>query len=353
MQDPNDELIRIDGNYLEGGGQIIRSALAFSIISGKPFIVENIRKGRTDPGLKAQHVETIKVLKDISDSTAKGDYLKSDCLTFYPGKIKDSNISVDIGTAGSITLLLCGVLPAIIHSKKRVRLKIRGGTDVEWSPCIDYFENNLLPILEQFSTIKLEVKRRGFFPKGGGIVDIQIKPKEESEGNFLSFSYNNPNKLLRIHGKSIASGELRESEVSERQAKGAKKVLSELGVKTSIETSYVQTDSIGTNITLWGEYENGNRFICTSKLGEIRRRAESIGGEAANKFLEENSLGACVDSYLADQLIPYMALFPGSSIKTSWITNHTLTNIYTIKQFLDIDFEVDKEKKIIRSMRKK
>ena len=170
-------MLQLDGSYLEGGGQIIRTALALSTITQKPFEATNIRKGRPQPGLKSQHLFCIKALEELCNAKSEGAELGSTYLKYSPGKIKPQTLSIDIGTAGSISLLLQSLLIPSILSDSKVRLKITGGTDGKWAMPFDFLDNVFLPHLQKYAEIKTSLIRRGYYPKGGGKVDIKVNPK--------------------------------------------------------------------------------------------------------------------------------------------------------------------------------
>ncbi len=353
-------MIEIDGSFLEGGGQIVRTALAISTVIQKPFCVFNIRKGRPKSGLKNQHLYCIKALEKLCNAKTEGAELGSMKLKYVPGKIKGQTISIDIGTAGSVTLLLQSLLLPAFFSNSKVRFKISGGTDVQWSPQFDYFANVVIPQLQRFSEmIEISLVKRGYYPKGGGKVDIKIKPKfslekiKEAPQINLIEQYN----LIQIKGISHASLDLQKAQVAERQARSARIALGRFNCPINIRTEYRETLSTGSGITLWAifskdldEIDIFNPIrIGADALGERGKRAEDVGKEAADKLIQEINSKAPVDSHLADNLIPFLALF-GGRIKVSKITPHTLTNIYTCEQFLGKIFELDEDKKIIRQL---
>ena len=349
-------MIELDGNYGESGGQIVRTALALSTITQKPFEVTNIRKGRPKPGLKAQHLFCVKALEELCNAKVGYAELGSTKLRYLPEKIKGKTISIDIGTAGSITLLLQSLLIPSLFAK--TRLKITGGTDVSWSPQFDYFNNVILPQLRKYADIECSLLKRGYYPKGNGKVDIKIKPKFtlETINEAPSIDLTEQHDLMQIKGVSHASTDLQNANVAERQAKAAKLFLNKLNCPIHIQTQYQDTLSTGSGITLWAIFSKDTEDIDFNNpirlgadvLGEKSKRAEDVGKEAAENLLKEIDSKAPVDSHLADSLIPFLALF-GGKIKVSSITDHTLTNIYVCEQFLDKKFKIDKENNIIEA----
>ncbi len=362
-------MIKLDGSHGEGGGQIVRTALALSTLTGKAFEVGNIRKGRCDSGLKPQHVYCIKALQELSGAKADGVEVGSEKLVFYPGQVKARTLSIDVGTAGSITLLLQSLLLPLFFSSGKTRLKITGGTDVMWSEPYDYFKQVLLPHLQRFcDKAEVVMEQRGYYPKGGGKVEFTVLPKfKVSEAGSFSqlnellkecpkISLIDQGKLSVIRGVSHSSSDLQKGEVAERQAASAKRELSSLGCPVNIEASYSKSFSTGSGITLWAVFENAKGeidslnpvILGSDALGEKAKRAEDVGKEAADALISQIKSKAPVDSYLADQLIPFMALC-GGEIKVSSITQHTMTNIHVVEQFLGKAFEVDEKENIIRS----
>ena len=331
-------MIEIDGNYGEGGGQIIRTALALSTITGKSFIVKNIRHNRDQSGLKNQHLTGIIALEKLSGAKVSNVDLGSEEFEFVPGKIVPQTLTIDIKTAGSITLLMQSLLLPCCEAEGKTRLKIIGGTDTKWSPSLDYFINLILPKFEKLAKFKIHEIKRGYYPKGQGFLDISIKPRENPD--FSPIDLTVKPEITKIKGISSASNELRAADVAHRQAKSAKKKLSTLDIPVKIVEEYTKTKSIGTVITLWMD-NLGADF-----LGERRKRAEGVGAEAGANLLLLLCSDGVVDSHLADNLIPLLALY-GGKIKTDKITNHIRSNIYVCEKFLDVKFEIDEEKNII------
>jgi len=341
-------MIHIDGSHEEGGGQIIRTALALSTLTGKSFRADKIRHNRPKPGLKQQHLTCISALEELSFAKVSGAEPSAESFEFIPGKVIPRTMSIDIGTAGSITLLLQSLLLPCMFADGKVRLKIRGGTDTKWSIPIDYFINVIMPNLVPYANLRINDIQRGYYPKGGGLVDITIKPLlHRSDDDFLQNITEKPidlakkRPLNKISGISSASQELRSAEVAKRQASGAKKKLSSHCPVKIIE-EYQETASVGTVITLW----NDSSTMGSDSLGEPKKRAEAVGAEAGSELLLLLCSDAAVDNHLADNLIPLLAL-TGGIIRTDEITGHILSNIYVCEKFLGCRFQVDKKEKII------
>jgi RNA 3'-phosphate cyclase len=367
-------MIQINGAYLEGGGQIARTALAFSTLVQKAFEITDIRKGRKVPGLKNQHLYCIKSLKELCSSVVEGDKFGSTSLIYYPRKIVAKTLDIDVGTAGSVTLLLQGILMPAMFASKPITINIQGGTDVKWSTSFDYFNNVLLPQIQRFAKIEANLLKRGYYPKGQGQVEIKINPiyKINEFDSFNEFKkhinedVNNYDlleqfNLIQIKGISHASSDLQNGNVAERQAQAAKQELSEkYKSPINISVSYQKTASTGSGITLWAIFsknkddidENNPIRVGADFLGEERKNSEDVGKEAAINLIKEIESKAAVDKHLADQILPFMALLDGSKIKVSEITDHCRTNIYAIQQFLGSVFGVYEENKIIKTNEK-
>ncbi|MEM2916318.1 MAG: RNA 3'-terminal phosphate cyclase [Candidatus Woesearchaeota archaeon] len=296
-------MIELDGSLGEGGGQIVRTALALSIITQKPFHVVNIRQGRDTPGLKMQHLNCIKALQKLSESQAERALLGSTELKFIPAPLKGRSLAVDIETAGSITLFLQAVLLPCALSGKQMKIEVMGGTDVAWSMPIDYFKEVLVPQLRRWAEIDVKVEKRGYYPAGNGKVVIRVKPKEEKKPIELLEQHN----LVHIKGISHAAKSLEQARVAERQAHSAQQALSKLNCPVSIRSEYADTLSLGSGITLWAVFSKRKDDIDVSNpvilgadcLGERGLPAEQVGKTAAERLLNAIESRAPVDIHLA------------------------------------------------------
>ena len=326
-------MLEIDGSYGEGGGQILRTTIAMSAVTGRSVCIKNIRAKRPKPGLAAQHLEAVRCIALLTDADVRGLKLGSTELTFYPKEVKSGEYDIDIGTAGSITLLLQCLMPVAMRSNDVVSINIRGGTDVAWSPPIDYLRYVMLPTIAKMGyDAHIDLIRRGYYPRGGGLVKAVIHPSDLS-GVVLQ------GEKIEIMGISHCSR--LPKHVAIRQAMSAKEVLAEGECDAQISTECSQYESTGSGITLWCPGMGG------SSLGEKGKPAEEVGREAARDLLEELRSGASTDVHLADQLIPYMALADGEcSLTTRLLTSHARTNIWVVERFLDVQFKIE-EKELV------
>ncbi len=362
-------MIEIDGNYGESGGQIVRTALALSTLTQQPFHISNIRAGRKNPGLKHQHLYGIKTLAALCNAKTHDAVLGSLSLMYAPFALAAKNLTVDIETAGSIPLLLQSVMLPCLFANRRMTLSIRGGTDVSWSPSIDYVTYVMVPQFRKFADVTIKLLRRGYYPKGNGFVEVIIAPRYHRKdfSDTASFLHHlrgvckpvqltAQGKMLAIKGISHASAQLQERHVAERTAQAAISFLkSHIPCGIDITSEYGETDSIGSGLTLWAAFTLTDEvdyynpiIIGADGLGEKEKQAEVLGKEVAGQLLSEIQSGGVVDRHLADMLIPAMALLGNSAIKTSEITPHTSTNIYATEQFFGACFTKDTEQKIIR-----
>lgn len=327
-------MIVIDGSYGEGGGQILRTSVALSVITGKPVKIIKIRANRPNPGLRPQHLHGILALKELSNAKVKGAEVGSTALEFIPGKAEPKHIRVPVKTAGSITLVLQALLPAMAFTGGS--FEITGGTDVPWSPPVDYLKNVTLFALEKMGLkVELELKRRGHYPKGGGLVTGRVEPWEERKP-LVALEWG---RIERFGGISHATN--LPAHVAERQAKAAKERLEELySAPAEIETEVSRSLGPGSGIVVWAETDSLR--LGGDALGKRGKPAEAVGREAADELIEALTLRKATDKFLGDQLIPFLA-FAGGEIGVTEITNHLVTNVWVVEQFLGKTFEVEGE----------
>ncbi|MEW6069541.1 MAG: RNA 3'-terminal phosphate cyclase [Candidatus Thermoplasmatota archaeon] len=333
-------MITIDGSYGEGGGQILRTAVGLSALTKKPIKVENIRAKRSKPGLQPQHLTAVKSVAELCNAEVKGLEKRSKELEFYPKEAKGGSFKFDVGTAGSITLVLqCCLLPSIF-SNSETKLKIIGGTDVKFAPPIDYFKNVFLKLLQKLGIeVELKLMRRGYYPRGGGEVEVLIKPVKEIK----SLSLEDRGALKQIEGIAFISN--LPDHILKRIKHSALKEL--INYPAKIEEALSLAYGQGTGITLWARYDN--TYLSSSCLGERGLPAEKVGSTAALELLKEIESGATIDIHVTDQILPYLALAKRSStFLTREVSLHAQTNMWLIKHFLDVEFDVKDERGLKR-----
>ncbi len=334
-------MIVIDGSYGEGGGQILRTALSISCITGKPFRIFNIRKGREKPGLMPQHLASIMAAREISDADIEGAFIGSTELIFSPRRIKAGEYSFNIGTAGSTILLLQTLIPPLIFAGDLSRILIKGGTHVPFSPIYDYTEKVFAEFLNMLGIrISLRIRSYGFYPKGGGSIEAEIYPVE----SILPIEILEKGRLKRIGGcSSVANLPI---SIAERQRTSAIKYMKErLGdeVPIHLETMNVPSPSEGTFLFLKCEFDLS--IAGFSSLGRRGKSAEKVGEEAASGLISFLRTDGAIDPHLADQIVLYLSMASAPSRFTvSSITDHLLTNLYTIRHFFKIRYSVNGEK---------
>ncbi len=331
-------MIEIDGSYGEGGGQILRLSVALSAITGKPVRIYNIRAKRRNPGLSYQHLTAIKALAEVCKAKTVGVELRSKELEFYPGKLRGGKYFFDVGTAGSVFLVMQSLLPALIFAERESVIKLRGGTDVPKAPPADYFVNVFSRLLEKMG-IKMEVKvlRRGFYPKGGGEVLVKVFPVHEISGLKLE----ERGELRKVEGRIwLYSLPDHIGERMKREAMILTYNLMKVTPKLLIEKG--SSISPGTGIVMWGEYES--TIIGADSLGKKGKRAEEVARECVSMLNEHHRSKATLDINAADQLLIFMALAKSpSSFVTLRLTSHTSTCMWLIRKFVEVEFEREEE----------
>jgi len=338
-------MIEIDGSYLEGGGEILRTANALSVITKKDCHIFNIRKKRPKPGLRPQHLLGIQALAKLCNGRLEGDVLGSKEIKFYPGASYRNFIPINIPSAGSITLVLQTLVLPALFAPEPIKIIFNGGaTDTFFSPTIDYFQYVFLRILKKIlypimngsgeAKIEINIIKRGYYPEGGAKVEVKVFPAKLKKLNLLERG-----KLQKILVISGASEFLKNKKVAERQIAGVREILGRLKLPVKEKIEYYKTQCPGSQICLIAEFKN--TIIGTDNLGKLGKRAEDVGKEAAIALLKEQKSQACLDKHLADQILPFLALVSEkSNVTVSEITNHCKTNIWATEKFLDGNFEI-------------
>jgi RNA 3'-terminal phosphate cyclase (ATP) len=324
------EPIKIDGGRGEGGGQIIRSAVTLSAITGKPVEIENIRKNRKVPGLRPQHLLGVKILSKMCQAKVEGLYVNSTLLKFFPSQGLNLDLQEDIGTAGSIPLILQVLIPAASLMKNSLKLSIIGGTDVPWSPTIDYTKHVFAEVFSRIGLdFTLETKRRGYYPKGGGLVETQIQPCKNM----------NPISLLErstISARLLCTCSHIPMEMVEREVHDAKNILAKNGFDCEITIKEDNALDKGCSILIFSQDANS----ITGSDGIYQKSLNGLGQSVARKFIESN-LG--VDLYLSDMLVVPLSLVKETSVyRVKQITKHLETNLFVASKMTGCRYGIGK-----------
>ena len=340
-------MMEIDGSQKSGSGTILRLSIAVAAITGQPLHITNIRQNRPQPGLKPQHLEAVLTAGKLCNAKIQGAKLGSRELWFTPQEIKGGNIEATIETAGSIPMLLLATLPICLLAENPVRLHVaKGGTDTIHAPTINYLRFVFLPTLKQMGVdVEINIQKYGYYPKGMGEATLTVKPNPHLKPVTLETF----GKLKGVKGVSVCTF-LADRQVAERQAKAAKDYLSQNCYVADIQVINDQSNPIqkGSSIVLWAETDTGV-IVGSDAIGELRKMSEAVGKEAAQRLLAELSVKPTVDIFLADMLIPYMAL---AKVKSSFlcrsISEHIESNIWLIEKMLNVKFTIEKVNNLYR-----
>lgn len=347
------KILKIDGSTGEGGGQIIRTALSLSMLTGTPIEITNIRAGRAKPGLMRQHLVCVQASQQISDAAVTGAHLGSTTFRFVPAAIKSGDYTFDIGSAGSTSLVLQTLLPALLfanvdeHSKSTVTIK--GGTHNPLAPTTDFLIQAFVPVLARLGMqVDIELQQVGFAPIGGGSIKATITPFLR-RANTLSLKLKERGELINI--TLVASVLNLDYDICKRELASTQASLVESGIdKTLITTHSRKLQGIGEGNTCYAQVTHQFGKMYTQQyhqemftlLGEKRSSAENMGNRLAGlvkRYLFNTD--ALVDEYLTDQLLLPLALSGGGAFSSRMISGHTETQAWLIEQFLPVEIQFD------------
>jgi RNA 3'-terminal phosphate cyclase (ATP) len=340
-------VFEVDGNEKSGSGTILRLSVALAAVTGQPLHIYNIRAKRPQPGLKPQHLEAVLTAARLCNAKVEGAVLRSRELWFRPNEIKGGSYEAEIGTAGSIPMLLLTVLPICVYAKAPVRLHIaKGGTDTWSAPTINYLRFVLLPTLRKMGlNAELTVQGYGYYPKGMGEATLTVEPCPK----LTPFSLEAFGNLRRVKGYSVCTF-LADKRVAQRQADAAKQHLAHAGYTANIEVVNDTSNPLqkGSSIVLWAETDTG-AILGADAIGELGKPSEAVGREAAEKLLAELEATPTVDVHMTDMLIPYVALAEGTSaFVTRKVSDHLEANIWLAEKMLGTKFNVTKTDGLFR-----
>ncbi|MGQ9759241.1 MAG: RNA 3'-terminal phosphate cyclase [Candidatus Methanomethylicaceae archaeon] len=331
-------VLEIDGSYGEGGGQLLRSSVALSCVTGRAIKVFNIRGKRPRPGLQPQHVTALEAAAEVSGAEVQGLSAGSREVYFEPKAIKGGNYSFDIKTAGSVTLVMQTLLPILSFADQPSEVTIVGGTDVPWSPTVDYFKYVALEAFRRIGVdATLELLRRGHYPRGGGRVVLRTRPIKP----LSPIAAVKRGRILSVRGVSHCTS--LPAHVASRQASSALKVLREGGIRdVRVAEERTEGEDPGSGIALWAEVEGG-LGLGADAIGAREKRAEEVGREAGAKLMAELKTGMAADRHLGDMLIIYMAMAKGhSKVGVSSLTLHAETMIWLTERFMGLSWTVER-----------
>ena len=320
-------MLTIDGSFGEGGGQILRSALALSMLTGTPFRIENLRAKRRKPGLMRQHLTAVRAATVVSGATVSGDAIGSSTLEFAPGKVRGGDYTFSVGTAGSATLVLQTVLPALVVGSEPSRLVLEGGTHNPMAPPFEFLAKAYVPIVRRMGPgIEIALEKAGFFPAGGGRFTTSIEPVDRLAGIELR----KRGALVRRSGHAIVANlprRIAEREIGVLQRK--------LGWTPKEFSASEVSDSPGPGNIVIVEIESEHVCEVISGFGEVNCPAEKVAGFVVQRCKRYLSTSAPVGEFLTDQLILPMAIAGTGSFVSTGLSRHAWTHIELVKRFLD------------------
>lgn len=324
-------MLTIDGSLGEGGGQIIRSSLALSLITGKPFRIYNVRARRNNPGLQRQHLTAVRAAAEIGGAEITGAGVGSTEFTFVPGEVKAGEYHFAIGTAGATMLVLQTVLPPLMITDAPSVITLEGGTHNKHAPPFDFLQKTFLPLLNRTGPhVSIELERYGFYPPGGGRINVYIEPRSAPVRLEIEERGGIEAKCARALVVKLPSS------IAERELAIIREHLSLNNDELRIEIS---SNALSPGNVVMIEIRSPHLTEVITGVGERGVRAEQVAGQAALEAARYLATGAPVGEHLADQLLIPLALAGGGSYTTGPLSLHTTTNIEIIGKFLDVGIE--------------
>jgi RNA 3'-terminal phosphate cyclase (ATP) len=323
-----DMMITIDGSKGEGGGQVLRTALALSLATGSPFRIEKIRAKRTKPGLMRQHLTAVQAAAAVGHARVDGATTGSVTLTFEPQALEPGDYTFSVGTAGSATLVLQTVLPPLLLASAGSRITLEGGTHNPWAPPFDFLQRAFLPVVNRLGPrVDVTLDRAGFYPAGGGRFTATIVPTRAI--GRLDLCERGEIATRRVHG--VVANLPRQ--IAEREVRAALEALN--WSEEAGEVTVVNGAGPGNVLIIEIGAEHATE-VCTG-FGEVGVRAEAVASRASDDARRYLAAGVPVGGHLADQLLPIMALGGGGVFRTVAPSQHTRTNADVVQAFLDVE----------------
>ena len=323
-------MIEIDGSHGEGGGQLLRMAVALAAVTRTPVTVDRIRAGRPNPGLAPQHVTAIRAVAELASAEVEGLEAGSARVTLRPGDLVGGDHAFDVGSAGSVTLVLQSCLPVAFAAAESTHLRVVGGTDVRWSPPLDAFARVFLPWIRRLGgQADLLSHRRGYYPRGGGEVELAVQPTS----TWSPIQLSDPGALERVRG--IAHVSNLSEDIPKRMKHAALRRLHGVQDAKIEERVYPSEDAVGQGgaLVLWAEREH--TLLGADSLAVRGKSSERVGEEAAESLEAEILSGATVDAHTADRIVTFLALADRpSAFMVREVGGHLRTMAWLIPQFL-------------------
>lgn len=326
-------MITIDGSLGEGGGQILRSALALSMVTGEPFRIENIRANRNKPGLMRQHLTAVRAAAEVGRAHVEGDAIGSTSLAFTPGQPRGGDYAFAIGTAGSTTLVLQTVLPALLTAAEPSTLEISGGTHNGHAPTVHFLQRAFVPVIERMgSRVEVELVRHGFYPAGGGMIRVRIEPSATLA----------PVEILE---RGRTTRRLAIATVAGLSGSIARRELAVIAKRLSWEEDELRIeqlpDGAGPGNVIGIELESEHAADVFTGFGERGVSAEKVAERVAGDVRRYLALDVPVGEHLADQLLLPMAIAGGGAFRTGPLSSHCTTNAQIIERFLPVKLHAE------------
>jgi len=344
---PHPTPLKLDGAQGEGGGQILRTSLALSMLTHTPIELRNIRAGRAKPGLLRQHLAAVMAAKQVGCAHVEGAELGSQTLTFSPSVMVGGHYQFSVGSAGSATLVLQTILPALLHVEQSSTVLLEGGTHNNAAPPFDFLAHSFLPVLNRMgANVQVTLERHGFFPVGGGKLQVQITPGEFRAGPVVP----TPLKPLHLPDRGAPTSRKALALVNNLPANIGQRELGVLIKALQLKRQEAQAEDPGALgpgnvLMLFLGFEQVTEVI--TAFGERGKSSEQVAEEVLLQANEYLSSDAPVGEHLADQLLLPLALAGTGSFRTVTPSLHTRTNIDVIRQFLDIPIRLEQEKETV------
>jgi len=325
-------MLHLDGSYGEGGGQILRTALGLSLVTGTAFTIERIRAGRRTPGLLRQHLTAVEAATRVGDADVEGASIGSQRVVFRPRRVRSGRHAFAVGTAGSATLVLQTVLPALLVASDASTVELEGGTHNPWAPPFDFLQHAFLPLVGRMGPrVTAMLERRGFYPAGGGRFTVDIEPAARLSP-------------LDLPERGALRSIVTRATVAGLPASIAKRELAivreRLGIER-VDARVVEDDtSSGPGNVVTVDVESAHVTEVFTGFGERGLRAEAVGDRVAREVARYLGTQAAVGEHLADQLLVPLALAGGGSFVTLELSEHARTNVEIVRRFLDRTFDV-------------